>query len=62
MTATVFLLISVFNCDRYLAEAVESVLTQTYPHFELLIWDDGSTDASLDIAHHYAQRDDLRSD
>lgn len=53
----VSLLILCYNRDRYLAEAIESVLSQTYPHFELLIWDDGSTADSFNIAHSYAQRD-----
>jgi len=52
-----FLVITSYNRDRYLAKAIESVLAQTYPHFELLIWDDRSTDASLDIACYYAQQD-----
>jgi glycosyltransferase involved in cell wall biosynthesis len=57
MPASISLLIPCYNCDRYLTEAIESVLAQTYPYFELLIWDDGSTDTSLEIAHRYAQRD-----
>ncbi len=38
----------VYNAMPYLAEAVESVLRQTYPHFELLIINDGSHDGSLE--------------
>ncbi len=38
----------VYNAMPYLAEAVESVLRQTYPHFELLIINDGSRDGSLE--------------
>jgi glycosyltransferase involved in cell wall biosynthesis len=38
----------VYNAMPYLAEAVESVLQQTYPHFELLIINDGSRDGSLE--------------
>jgi glycosyltransferase involved in cell wall biosynthesis len=36
---------------------LNSILTQTEPNFELLIWDDGSTDNSLAIAQTYAQQD-----
>ncbi|MGO9208895.1 MAG: glycosyltransferase family 2 protein [Terriglobales bacterium] len=38
----------VYNAMPYLPEAVESVLRQTYPHFELLIINDGSRDGSLE--------------
>jgi glycosyltransferase involved in cell wall biosynthesis len=47
----------VFNNERYLAAAVESVLGQSYPEFELLLCDDGSTDQTLAIARHYAKVD-----
>jgi glycosyltransferase involved in cell wall biosynthesis len=48
---------TVFNREQYLGAAIASVLSQTYPHFELIIWDDGSTDRSLQIATHYAEQD-----
>jgi glycosyltransferase involved in cell wall biosynthesis len=57
MDYPVTLLLTVYNRSRYLPTAIESVLAQTYPNFELLIWDDGSSDRSLDIAYHYAQYD-----
>jgi len=44
----------IYNVEKYLAEAVESVLSQTYPHWELLLIDDGSTDGSTSLAKHYA--------
>ena len=53
----VSLILTVYNRDRYLSAAIESILNQTYADFELLIWDDGSTDYSVAIARHYAQRD-----
>ena len=53
----VSIVITNYNRDRYLAEAIKSVLSQTYPHFELLIWDDGSTDDSVKIAQSYAKQD-----
>lgn len=55
--ALVSLIMTVFNREQYLASAIESVLLQTYPHFELILWDDGSTDHSLGIASQYARRD-----
>ena len=47
-----------YNTKDYLAEAIESVLAQTYRHFEYLLVDNISTDGSADIAHHYAELDD----
>ena len=44
----------IFNVEKYLQEAIESVLSQTYPHWELLLIDDGSTDGSTSLAKHYA--------
>lgn len=43
----------VYNAAKYLREAIDSILHQTYPHFEFLIFDDGSTDGSVDILHSY---------
>ncbi len=47
----------VYNGERYLAEAIDSILAQTFTNFELIIIDDGSTDASLDILSVYEKRD-----
>ena len=44
------------NAERYLDEAIQSVLAQTYASWELLLVDDGSTDASSAIARQYASR------
>lgn len=56
--ATVCIVMTVYNREQFLSAAIESVLNQTHRDFELLIWDDGSTDRSLDIALSYAQKDD----
>jgi Glycosyl transferase family 2 len=47
----------VYNADRFLRAAIESVLAQTFSVFEFLIYDDGSTDASVAIVREYALRD-----
>ena len=46
-----------YNGGRYLSETIESVLAQSYPHWEMLIIDDGSTDDSAAIAVRYAAMD-----
>ncbi len=45
-----------YNTERFLQEAIESVLAQTYTHWELLLVDDGSSDGSTAIARRYADR------
>lgn len=56
----VSVLTTFLNAERFLAEAVESVLAQRYPRWELLLVDDGSTDASAAIARGFAARDSAR--
>jgi glycosyltransferase involved in cell wall biosynthesis len=48
---------AVYNSERYLAQAIESILNQTWQEFELIIIDDGSTDRSLQILQRYAACD-----
>jgi len=45
-----------FNSERYIKEAIDSVLAQTFTDFELLLVDDGSTDTSTAIARDYVDR------
>jgi glycosyltransferase involved in cell wall biosynthesis len=44
----------IYNAQRWLREAIESILTQTLSEFELIAVDDGSTDASAEIVRSYA--------
>lgn len=46
-------IIPVYNRDRYLAEAIESILAQTYPAIELIVVDDGSSDRTAEVAQSY---------
>jgi glycosyltransferase involved in cell wall biosynthesis len=53
----VSVLMTAYNREKYLAEAIESVLASTFTHFELIIVDDCSTDRTVEIAKSYASRD-----
>lgn len=48
---------AVYNGEKYLGEALDSILAQTFKNFELIIADDGSTDGSLEIAKKYEKQD-----
>lgn len=50
-------LMSCYNGSRWLAEAIDSVLTQTFKNFEFILVDDGSKDNTLEIIRAYAARD-----
>lgn len=53
----VSVVMTVFNQEKYLAEAIESILGQTYTYFELVIIDDGSSDNTPGIISKYAEKD-----
>src|SRR5215467_8081888 len=52
----VSVIINFLNAERFIREAIESVLAQTYDNWELLLVDDGSSDLSTEIAKEYAKR------
>lgn len=47
-----------YNCEKYIAEAIESILNQTFTDFEFIIIDDGSTDNSWNIIQEYVKKDE----
>jgi glycosyltransferase involved in cell wall biosynthesis len=53
---SVSVIIPVFNGERFLAEAIESVLAQAYHPLEIIVIDDGSTDSTAEIAHRFADQ------
>lgn len=54
---TVSVIMPVYNTEKYLSEAIESVLNQTYSDFELLLINDRSTDNSKQICIDYSKKD-----
>lgn len=50
----VSVVLSVYNCEKYLAEAIDSILAQTWTDLEFVIVDDGSTDSTPDILSSYS--------
>jgi glycosyltransferase involved in cell wall biosynthesis len=52
----VTILINNYNYARFLGEAIDSALNQTYPNIEVVVVDDGSTDNSLEIISRYEER------
>lgn len=56
MRPTVSVIMNSLNGARYLREALESVMAQTYQDFDVIFWDDGSVDDSVRIAKSYGRR------
>jgi glycosyltransferase involved in cell wall biosynthesis len=53
----VSILMTAYNREKYIAEAIESILASTYSNFELIIVDDSSSDNTVLIAKNYAKKD-----
>ena len=53
----VSIIMTVYNRQQYLDRAIESVLNSNYDNLELIIWDDGSEDESVQVANKYALQD-----
>jgi glycosyltransferase involved in cell wall biosynthesis len=56
MPLTVSILINNYNYARFLRQAIDSALTQSYPHLEVVVVDDGSTDESRQIIAAYGNK------
>jgi glycosyltransferase involved in cell wall biosynthesis len=56
-TPKISVIMPAYNAQKYIAEAIESILNQTFRDFEFIIIDDASTDKTWEIIQKYAQKD-----
>lgn len=56
-TIKISIIVPVYNTEKYLHKCVDSILAQTFPDFEILLVNDGSTDSSRQICESYANKD-----
>ena len=54
---TVSIIVPVYNAEKYLSRCINSILSQIYKDFELILIDDGSTDSSGSICDNFAKKD-----
>lgn len=57
MKADISIIIPVYNLEKYISECIDSVLSQTYQNFEIILVDDNSKDASVSVIKEFAERD-----
>lgn len=57
MNEQISIILPVYNGERYIADAIKSVISQTYRNWELIIVDDGSTDNTAVICKDYISQD-----
>lgn len=55
-TPKIDVLLASYEGEKFLAEQIDSILAQSYPHFRIIIRDDASQDNTTDIVHHYAKQ------
>ena len=53
MKPEVSIIIPTYNCEDYIAQALESVFAQTYSNFEIVVVDDASTDSTLEVVYSF---------
>jgi glycosyltransferase involved in cell wall biosynthesis len=53
MQQLITVILPTYNCEKFINECIDSILTQTYPNFELLIIDDCSTDNTVNLIKQY---------
>jgi glycosyltransferase involved in cell wall biosynthesis len=57
ITMLISIIMPLYNHEAFVGAAIESVLSQTFPHWELVVVNDGSTDSSLAVVDQYASLD-----
>ena len=57
MSELISVIVPIYNTEKYLVECVESLRKQTYSNIEIILVDDGSTDASIEICDEFAEKD-----
>lgn len=57
MDDKITVIVPVYNVENYLRKCLDSIITQTYKNIEIIVVNDGSTDASGQICQEYAQKD-----
>lgn len=58
MSALISIVVPIYNVEKYLCRCVDSILAQSYPHLEIILVDDGSTDSSGNICDAYREKDE----
>ena len=53
---SISVIMGIYNCKETLADAIESIINQTYTDWELIMCDDGSTDNTYQIAESYSEK------
>ena len=56
MTELVSILIPTYNAEKWISDTIKSALNQTWPHKEIIVVDDGSTDSTLQIASEFESK------
>lgn len=51
------IIMGIYNCEKTLSEAIESIINQTYTNWELILCDDGSSDSTYSVAESYAEKE-----
>ena len=56
MEYRISVIMGIYNCAPTLAEALDSLIAQTYQNFKVIMCDDGSKDSTVDVAQSYVER------